>query len=287
MSSYGDHRFLTTNNIQLHYVSKGQGKLMLMLHGFPEFWYSWRHQITEFSQNYHTVAVDLRGYNESDKPTQLAAYAMSELIADIKGIIEALGYQDCILVAHDWGGAIAWEFAYAHPQMVERLIVMNMPHPAKFLAGLRTLQQLVKSWYIFAFQIPWLPEFFLQLNNYQAIADTFKNMAVNKNAFSKADLIAYRHAAAKPGALTAMINYYRCIFQSLFTSRNPNRQMLDIPTLTIWGEADTALGKELTFGTEAYVKDWQIKYIPNCSHWVQQEQPELVNSYMHDFLSIK
>ena len=283
--NYGEHRFIKTNGIQLHSLSKGDGKLMLMLHGFPEFWYSWRHQITEFAQSYHTVAVDLRGYNESEKPPQVEAYAMSELIADIKGLIEALGYQDCILVAHDWGAAIAWEFAYAYPQMVEKLIVMNMPHPAKFVAGLKTPQQLYKSWYVFFFQIPFLPEFFLQLNNYQAIANSFKNMAVNKNAFSEADLIAYRHAAAKPGALTAMLNYYRCIFKSLFLGNDLQWQILDIPTLTIWGEADTALGKVLTYGTETYVKDWQIKYIPNCSHWVQQEQPALTNRYIQDFLS--
>ena len=284
--NYGEHYFIKTNGIQLHSLRKGDGKLMLMLHGFPEFWYSWRHQITEFSQDFHTVAVDLRGYNDSDKPAKLKAYAMSELIIDIKGVIEALGYPDCILVAHDWGGAIAWEFAYAYPQMVEKLIVMNMPHPAKFVVGLKTPQQLLKSWYVFAFQIPWFPEFFIQLNNYQAIADVFKNMAVDKNAFSEADLNAYRHAAAKPGALTAMINYYRCIFKSLFLGNDLRWKILDIPTLAIWGEADTAFGKELTYGTEAYVKDWQIKYIPNCSHWVQQEQPGLVNSYMRNFLSL-
>jgi len=284
-SNYGERRFIKTNGIQLHSLSKGKGKLMLMLHGFPEFWYSWRHQITEFSQKYHTVAVDLRGYNDSEKPVKVEAYSMSELIADIKGIIEALEYQDCILVAHDWGGAIAWEFAYAYPKMVEKLIVMNIPHPAKFISGLKTPQQLLKSWYVFFFQIPVLPEFFLQLNNYEAIANAFKNMAVDKNTFSEEDLTAYRHAAAKPGAITAMINYYRCIFQSLFMNDDPKkRQLLDIPTLTIWGEADTALGKELSYGTETYVRDWQIKYIPNCSHWVQQEKPAIVNSYMHDFL---
>lgn len=285
ITNYGEHRFIKTNGIQLHYVSKGEGKLMLMLHGFPEFWYSWRHQITEFSQDYHTVAVDLRGYNDSDKPDQLEAYKMSELIEDVKGIISGLGYEDCILVAHDWGGAIAWNFAYAYPEMIEKLIVLNIPHPAKFAEGLQTPQQLLKSWYIFGFQIPWLPEFMLQLNDYQAIADAFSKMAIDKTAFSPADLQAYKDAATKPGALTAMLNYYRCIFQSLFKIDRPQWRILDVPTLTIWGENDTALGKELTYGTEAYVRDWQIKYIPNCSHLVQQEQPGLVNSYIRDFLN--
>ena len=278
------HDFIDTNGIRLHYVSKGQGKLMLMLHGFPEFWYSWRYQIEEFATNYHTVAIDLRGYNQSDKPKALSAYQMSELVADVKGVIESLGYSDCVLVAHDWGGAIAWNFAYAYPEMVERLIVLNIPHPAKFIKGLRTPQQLLKSWYVFAFQIPWLPEFLFSLNDYQAVKEAFSGMAIDKTAFSKEDLNAYRDAAAKPGALTAAINYYRNVFQSLFMSDRPQWGILDVPTLTIWGENDTALGKELTYGTEAYVKDWQIEYIPNCSHWVQQEQPALVNTYIKEFL---
>lgn len=277
------HNFINTNGIRLHYVSQGQGKLMLMLHGFPEFWYSWRYQIEEFATHYHTVAVDLRGYNDSDKPQGIEAYRISELVADIKGVITGLGYEDCVLVAHDWGGAIAWNLAYAYPEMVEKLIVLNIPHPAKFAEGLQTPQQLLKSWYIFAFQIPWLPELFFSLNDYQAIKSAFPGMAIDKTAFSEADLNAYRDAAAKPGALTAMINYYRGIFEFL-TGDRQQYGILDIPTLTIWGEEDTALGKELTYGTEAYVRDWQIKYIPNCSHWVQQEQPALVNTYIKEFL---
>ena len=278
------HNFIKTNGINLHYVSAGAGKLMLMLHGFPEFWYSWRHQIEEFSTDYHTVAVDLRGYNDSDKPEGLSAYQMSEFVEDVRGVITGLGYEDCILVAHDWGGAIAWSFAYAYPEMVEKLIVLNIPHPAKFAEGLKTPEQLAKSWYMLAFQIPWLPEFLCQLNDYQAIEEAFVGMAIDKTAFSAADLNAYRDAAAKPGALTAMINYYRNIFSQLFDRQAQEWQILDIPTLTIWGEEDTALGKELTYGTEAYVRDWQIKYIPNCSHWVQQEQPALVNRYIREFI---
>ncbi|MGB5634800.1 MAG: alpha/beta hydrolase, partial [Waterburya sp.] len=194
-------------------------------------------------------------------------------------------YEDCILVAHDWGGAIAWNFVYAYPEMVEKLIILNIPHPAKFVEGLQTPQQLLKSWYIFAFQLPWLPELLLQLNDYQGIKEAFSEMAIDNTAFSEVDLNAYRDAAAKPGALTAMLNYYRGIFQSLFDSKIQQWSVLDIPTLTIWGENDTALGKELTYGTDTYVRDWQIKYIPNCSHWVQQEQPALVNKYIRQFIT--
>ncbi len=276
------HEYITTNGIRLHYVTQGEGPLMLMLHGFPEFWYSWRHLIPEFAKDYKVVALDLRGYNESDKPQQQSAYVMSEFVKDVEGVIKGLGYDRCVLVGHDWGGAIAWNFAYAHPEMLERLIVLNMPHPAKFADGLRTPQQLLRSSYAFFFQLPLLPELLIQSSDYGAIESAFKGMAVNKSAITQADIEAYKDAASRRGALTAMLNYYRNAFPSM-TLRDWS--VLQVPTLMIWGEEDTALGKELTYGTEKYVRDFQIRYIPNCSHWVQQEQPELVNRYMREFLA--
>lgn len=276
------HEYITTNGIKLHYVTQGEGPLMLMLHGFPEFWYSLRHKIPEFAKDYKVVALDLRGYNDSDKPTAQSAYVMDEFIKDVEGVIKGLGYDRCILVGHDWGGFIAWCFAYAHPEMLERLIVLNIPHPAKFAQGLLTPQQLLRSSYIFFFQLPWLPELVIQSNNYQAIASAFTTMAVNKNAFSEADIEAYKNAVAKPGALTAMINYYRNVFQGVLSK---TYHVLQMPILMIWGENDTALGKELTYGTETYARDFQIKYVPNCSHWIQQEHPQLVNQYIREFIS--
>lgn len=277
--------YITTNGVKLHYVTQGEGPLMLMLHGFPEFWYSWRHQIPVFAEYYKVVALDLRGYNESDKPSDPQAYVIQELSKDVEGVIKGLGYDRCVLVAHDWGGAIAWYFAYHHPEMVEKLIVMNIPHPAKFKEGITTLPQLQRSWYMFFFQLPWLPELFFQANDYERIASAFRDMAVDKGAFSSADLEAFKDAAAKRGALTAMINYYRNIFPGLLLSQT-SESVLDIPTLMIWGEQDTALGIELTYGTESYVRDFTLKYIPNCSHWVQQEKPDLVNQYMKEFLKL-
>lgn len=276
------HKYIVSNGIKLHYVTQGDGPLMLMLHGFPEFWYSWRHQIPEFARDYKVVALDLRGYNESDKPQQQSAYSMSELIKDVEGVIEGLGYDRCVLVGHDWGGAIAWCFAYAHPEMVERLIVLNLPHPAKFAEGLRTPQQLSRSAYVFFFQLPMLPELLLQWSDYQAIESALKGMAINKSIFSQADIEAYKDAASRRGALTAMLNYYRQAF-SLF--QQTEWSLLNVPTLMIWGEQDKALGKELTYGTDEYVRDFQIRYIPNCSHWVQQERPDLVNEYMREYLA--
>lgn len=276
------HEYINSNGIRLHYVTQGDGPLMLMLHGFPEFWYSWRHQIPEFAKDYKVVALDLRGYNKSDKPQQPSAYVMSALVKDVEGVIRGLGFERCVLVGHDWGGAIAWNFAYAHPEMVERLIVMNLPHPAKFAEGLRTPQQLFRSWYAFFFQLPVLPELWIQWSDYQAIESAFKGMAINKSAFTQADIEAYKDAASRRGALTAMLNYYRNAFTSMGSR---DWSVLQVPTLMIWGEKDTALGKELTYGTQKYVRDFQIRYIQNCSHWVQQEQPALVNQYMREFLA--
>ncbi|BAU14730.1 soluble epoxide hydrolase [Leptolyngbya sp. NIES-3755] len=276
------HDRIFTNGINLHYVTQGEGDLILFLHGFPEFWYSWRKQIPEFAKDHKAVAIDLRGYNDSDKPTGNDAYRMSEFVADVKGVIEGLGYQRCTLVGHDWGGAIAWNFAYTYPDMLDKLVILNLPHPAKFSQGLTTPQQMLKSWYILFFQLPALPEFLIQLNDYKVIESAFLGMAVNKDAFTKEDIDQYKNAIAKRGALTSMINYYRNAFQSGIVRKDWG--VLEMPTLMIWGEEDTALGKELTYGTEEYVKDFRIRYIPNCSHWVQQEQPELVNQYIREFI---
>ena len=283
MQETWQHDCIHTNGINLHYVTQGEGPLMLMLHGFPEFWYSWRKQIPEFAQDHKVVALDLRGYNDSDKPAAKEAYVMTEFVADVKGVIEGLGYDRCTLVGHDWGGAIAWNFAYAYPNLVEKLIILNLPHPAKFAQGLLTPQQLLRSSYIFFFQIPVLPEVLIQLSDYKALETAFLGMAVNKNAFTQEDIDAYKDAFAKRGVVTAALNYYRNVTQQGLTQKDWS--ILDVPTLMIWGENDTALGKELTYNTDQYVRDFQLKYISNCSHWVQQEKPELVNQYIREFIS--
>ena len=279
------HNTIATNGIDLHYVAQGHGPLLLLLHGFPEFWYSWRHQIAEFARDYRVVALDLRGYNESDKPEGVDAYRMSELLADILGVLDGLGCDRCFLVGHDWGGAIAWQFAYTHPGRVEKLAILNAPHPAKFAAGLRTPEQLSRSWYMFAFQVPLLPELLLQFNDYAAIAGAFIEEAVDKAAFTPADLDAFKDAAARRGALTAAINYYRAALVEM--GRERSWGVLQVPTLVVWGEADRFLGKELTDGLSAYVRDLTLKFIPNCSHWVQQERPQLVNQYLREFFSVQ
>uniref|UniRef100_B8HRV1 Alpha/beta hydrolase fold protein n=1 Tax=Cyanothece sp. (strain PCC 7425 / ATCC 29141) TaxID=395961 RepID=B8HRV1_CYAP4 len=275
------HEYIISNGVKLHYVTQGEGPLMLMLHGFPEFWYSWRHQIPEFAKDHKVVALDLRGYNDSDKPQDAGSYSMDELLLDVEGVLQGLGYDRCILVGHDWGGAIAWCFASVYPQYVEKLIILNMPHPAKFRQGLRTLEQLQRSWYVFLFQLPWVPEFLLEWGSYRAIGTMLRETAVQKEAFSAQDLEAYKDAAAKRGALTAMLNYYRNLFPGMLEQE---WEPITVPTLLIWGESDVALNKDLTYGTEAYVPNLRIHYIANSGHWVQQEQPQLVNQYMREFV---
>ncbi len=278
------HKYLITNTVCLHYVRQGEGKLMLFLHGFPEFWYSWRYQIPEFAQDYQVVAVDLRGYNNSDKPQGIKNYTVEELEQDILGLIQGLGYENCILVGHDWGGGIAWSFAHHYPEKIEKLIVMNCPHPAKFAQALQqNPRQILKSAYIAFFQLPLLPELLFQWNNYQLLTDAFRQTTFDQNVFLSEDLEHYKNAAAKRGALNAMLNYYRALPHSL--SKQSYWQPLEIPTLLIWGKDDPFLGQELNDHLEAYVKNLQVKYIANCSHWVQQEKPGLVNQAMREFLS--
>lgn len=277
------HAHLTTNGVRLHYVTQGEGPLLLLLHGFPEFWYSWRHQLPALADRYQVVAPDLRGYNDSDKPADVAAYAMPELVKDVLGIMQTLGNGRCRLVGHDWGGAIAWQVAYAHPDRIDQLAVLNMPHPARFLEGLRQPDQLLRSAYIAFFQLPVLPELLFQLNDFQAIAQAFQGMARRPEAFSEADIEAYKNAFAKRGALTGGLNYYRNLLRPDLMGRSWG--VLDVPTLMIWGEDDIPLSKALSYGTEQYVRDFRIRYIPNCSHWVQQDQPDLVNQYLREFLT--
>lgn len=270
-----ESKYIETNGIKLHCLTKGKGDLMLFLHGFPEFSYSWRSQLEEFSKSHFVVAPDLRGYNLSDKPKEKSAYVMTEFIEDVKGLIKGLGYEKCTLVVHDWGGMIGWYFAHTYPEMVEKLVVLNIPHPACFQNGLWNWEQLKKSWYIFFFQLPVLPERFLSKRNFEAFDKMFSK-------FPKEDIQKYKVAFSQEGAVTAAINYYRNVFGEMRKKRTWTK--LKIPTLMIWGEKDIALGKELTFGTEKFVEDIKIKYIPDAGHWVQQEKPELVNRYMHEFV---
>jgi len=294
------HRDIITNGIRMHYVIQGpQGEeskeyneynesrrpLIVLLHGFPEFWYSWRYQIPWLAElGYTVVAPDLRGYNETDKPH--TGYSVSTLLRDIEGLVKGLGYAKAVIVGHDWGGALAWAFAMRYPQITERLIVLNAPHPWAFQRELKTVKQLKKSWYIFFFQLPWLPEAILSYNHAEVIGRMIYRVAVQKAAFPPEVLDLYRAAMSKPGAMTAALNYYRETFRrGSYLARGEGQQtIIHAPTLLIWGEQDAALDIALTQGLEQWVPNIQVRRIPNSGHWVQQERPGAVNDFMQEFL---
>lgn len=278
-----DHRYLRINGIRMHYVTAGNGPLIVLLHGFPEFWYAWRKQIPALAKRFTVVAPDLRGYNETDKPNW--GYETDVLTADVAELIAGLGYERAHVVGHDWGGGLAWNMAIAYPQRVERLAVLNCPHPKLFAEALRSNpRQMLRSWYMGVFQIPWLPEALFRANNFALMENTFRTMVARKDTFSDEDIARYKEALAKPGALTAAINWYRNGASGLVSVGSSSGQV-DAPTLLIWGEQDTVLGKELTYGTERYVSNLTIKYLPGCSHWTQQECPDEVNKLLLDFFA--
>ena len=280
------HGSAYVNGVRLHYVTQGVGPLLILLHGFPEFWYSWRYQIPALAKHFTVVAPDMRGYNESDKPSGVAHYHIDRLTGDVQGLIRAFHEERAVIVGHDWGGGVAWSFAANYPHLTERLVVLNCPHPGAFQKALQeNRQQLRRSWYIFYFQLPWLPELGLRLFRRRFIAQAFRGMAVRKEAFPDEELHKYAEALATPGSARAAINYYRAAFRHRLRHGAIHLPQISRPTLLIWGEEDTALGKELTYDMDEYFSDrFEIKYIPKCSHWVQQEQPELVNRYLLEFL---
>jgi len=280
------HESIKTKGLRFEVVTAGTGdKLALLLHGFPECAYSWRHQIPLLAgMGYRVWAPSLRGYGTSDKPQGIREYTIDKLQQDVADLIDASGATSVLLCGHDWGAMIAWYFAMHRRRPIERLVIMNVPHPACFYQRARTLRQLRKSWYIGFFQIPWLPEFLLSRHNYALVARAFTRMAVDKTRFPDAVLDVFRKNASEPGALTAMLNYYRAL---RFADRQRGFPRIDVPTLMIWGERDAALGKELTYGTRQYVSDFTVRYLPDVSHWVQQEAPETVNAMLEAWLEGK
>jgi len=279
------HREAIVNGVRLHYVEAGTGPLVLLLHGFPEFWYSWRAQIPALvAAGYRVIAPDMRGYNLSEKPAGVRSYMLDTLCDDVLALIHHAGEERATVVGHDWGGAVAWNVPMRHPRAVERLIVLNAPHPGAFLRELRTPAQIAKSWYMFFFQLPWLPELSLRAGGFATLQRTLRTDPVRPDAFTEEDIRRYRRALARPGALTATINYYRALFR-----RNPrdvrNLPLITCPTLLIWGEQDRYLGLPLTEGLERWVPSIRVERISNASHWVQVDAAERVNQLLLDFLA--
>lgn len=279
----GEHNFLrTASNLRIHYVAKGDPSkpLMLCLHGFPEFWYSWRYQLKAFSDNYRVVAVDMRGYGESDHPEGRDQYRLSYLVNDVKEMVTALGYRSCVLLAHDWGGAVAWNIAHIYPEVVDKLILCNIPHPKCFAKCLQSSKkQFLASWYMFFFQLPCLPEFVLERGDYKAISRGF----AKTNNFTEEDVEAYKYALSQSGC-SGPINYYRQVMASDLPQGH-TRTKIKAPTLVVWGTGDPFLLKETLIGTEQYVEDLTIKYVEGANHWVQIDDYKTVNKHIRDFLN--
>lgn len=278
--------FVKANGLTFEVDQCGSGnKFALLLHGFPESKFSWRHQMPLLAELGYTVwAPNLRGYGKTSKPPAVADYHIDHLVADVAALIDAAGAKNTLLMAHDWGAVIAWNFAIRKVRPLERLVIMNVPHPACMARELRTWAQRRKSWYIFFFQIPWLPERLMARRKAQAVGRAFSDMAIDKSRFPVAVTDEFRRNALEPGALTAMVNYYRAAVRAGEKAMNPEPGTVDVPTLMIWGEEDTALGKATTFGTDKYVSDLTLRYLPGVSHWVQQEAPETVNAMIEAWL---
>ena len=316
------HRFADVNGIRLHYAAAGEGngRLILFAHGFPEFWYEWKDQLAEFGRDYLAVAPDLRGYNLSDKPEGVDQYASRHVVADLRDLAEHLGHRRFTLVGHDWGGAIAWDFALTHPELLERLVIINAPHPGIFARELReNRDQQRASLYMRRFRQPdaerWLAE-----DDYRRLRAALLDEGLARGYFTQADADAYLAAWAQPGALTGGLNYYRAMRiappaatpsvgeatgEASFihdlapaavaapdpaddaaprTLREPAALTVRVPTLVIWGEQDTALLPGNLDGLADYVPDLTLRRIPEAGHWVVHERPGVVNGYIREFI---
>ena len=284
------HEYAQVNGLKLHYVQAGKGKTVLFLHGFPEFWYEWRKHIPALAEKgYHTAAFDMRGYNLSEKPANVDDYAMPKLVADVKGMLETVSKgRKAILVAHDWGGVIAWAFAAEHPELLEKLVIINAPHPAIFMRELaNNPKQQQASAYMNLFRSP-EAEAALSANNYAALVAGVLNGVQPSGSVSDEEKRAYLEAWSRPGALTGGLNYYRAAKIGPPADGQPLpalavKTKIPVPTLVIWGEKDSALLTSNLDGLDTYVPKLTVRRIPNGSHWVVHEQPELITRMIDAF----
>jgi len=286
-----DHAFAEVNGIRLHYVTEGRGPLVLFVHGFPEFWYAWRSQLREFGRDHQAVALDMRGYNLSAKPADLAQYRVPHLVEDLRGLAAHLGHERFVLVGHDWGGVVAWAVAIAHPERLQRLVIINAPHPAIFDREIReNPAQQTASRYMLTFRSA-EGEAILAANDYARLVEILSRDLGDR--FTAADRAAYLEAWSQPGALTGGLNYYRAAgvgppagdgAPARSFGGDVARMTVRVPTLVIWGEQDRALLTGNLDGLERFVPDLTIERIPDGSHWVVHQHPERVNRLIRDFL---
>jgi pimeloyl-ACP methyl ester carboxylesterase len=276
--------FIHTNGIRLHIVQAGprSGVPVILLHGFPEFWYGWRKQIPALEDSgFRVIVPDQRGYNLSDKPKEIKNYHIDRLVNDILGLIDALDYEKVNLVGHDWGAVVAWTVAYRHPDRLNRLGILNVPHPAvmhRFL--MRDLDQIRRSWYVFFFQLPWLPEIGLRADHWRGAERALRGSG-KIHTFTNEDILKYKEAWSRPGAMTAMINWYRALrYEMSF----PKEMQIKVPTLMMWGMKDFALTHRMARPSMDYVDQGNLIFFEDATHWVQLDAAEEVNEYLIDFL---
>ena len=272
--------------VNLHYATAGNGeKLVLLLHGFPEFWYSWRHQIVNLSDEYTVVAPDLRGYNLSDKPADVSDYTIEKLTDDVIGLTQYFGREKAAIVGHDWGAAIAWATALKYPESVWKLAAMQVP-PAAVWKKNQTFEQFLASWYMFFFQIPKLPEWVLSLNDYKILADSLRNSTAAKDVFTDEAMREYKENWRKPEMLESALNYYRANILKRFFGKAKSDKKIKVPTLFIYGEKDTAILPETVVGVGEFVDaPFEEFKFPNAGHWIQQEEAETVTRILAEFLA--
>ncbi len=279
-----DHAHI--RGVRLHYATAGKGeKLVILLHGFPEFWYSWRHQLAALSDEYTVVAPDMRGYNLSDKPAQVSDYKIEKLVDDITGLIRHFGRDRAAIIGHDWGAAIAWAIAMEHPEHVWKLACLQVP-PASVWKKNQTVKQLFASWYMFFFQLPKLPEWLLSKNDFAKLAIGVKTTTAQRGVFSDEDIAKYKEAWSRPGALTASMNYYRANILKRLFGGGPPPGKIKVPTLFIYGEKDHAVLPETVRGVGEFIDaEYTELRIPESGHWVQNEAKDKVTSALKEFLA--
>lgn len=272
-----ERRIETAGGIGLHTVFAGpaDGPVCLLLHGFPESWYAWRRQIEPLAKaGFRVVVPDLRGYGRSDKPRGIRAYRIDRLAADIEGLLDGIGTHRAHLAAHDWGGAVAWYLATRSPDRLERLAVLNVPHPLVLKRSLiRNRAQLRRSWYIFFFQLPWLPELWIRRRGFRNVKRMLRG-AARSGAFPDEDLERYVEELARPGALTAAIHWYRAAFWC--RPPWPVNRRIPVPVRIVWGRRDTALGEELVEPSAAFCDRAEVIFLDDAGHFVQHDAPERV-----------
>ena len=288
------HAFANVNGLRLHYAESGRGELVILLHGFPEFWYSWRHQLAALSAHYHVVAPDLRGYNLSDKPGRVEDYRLEVLVKDVIGLIDYFGASKAAIVAHDWGAGLAWAVALKHSERVSKLAVMQVPPAAAWRANL-SIQQLLRSWYMFFFQLPRVPEWVISRNNFGRFDRALRDKVGRAGSFTDDDIEKYKAALREPGAVTAAVNYYRAnVFRLMRRKADSVAKSagaptgygrIRVPTLFIYGEQDFAILPQTVKGIANYIDaPYREVRIPDSSHWVQNEAADEVNAALLEFL---